>query len=125
MFVGRERELSTMEALCASDSFEMLVIYGRRRVGKTALIEEFSRGKRTLSFTAQLQSDKDNLADFSRAVAEFYGLPESMPAFASWLDALAFIAQGGERRAHCAGARRVSLCVPLQRRAPLNLPVGD
>lgn len=94
MFVGRERELSTMEALYASNSFEMLVIYGRRRVGKTALIEEFSRGKRTLSFTAQLQSDKDNLADFSRAVAEFYGLPESMPAFASWLDALAFIAQG-------------------------------
>ena len=93
MFVGRERELSTMEALYTSNSFEMLVIYGRRRVGKTTLIEEFSRGKRTLSFTAQLQSDKDNLADFSRTVAEFYGLPESMPAFASWLDALAFIAQ--------------------------------
>lgn len=52
-----------MEALYASNSFEMLVIYGRRRVGKTALIEEFSRGKRTLSFTAQLQSDKDNLVD--------------------------------------------------------------
>lgn len=52
-----------MEALYASNSFEMLVIYGRRRVGKTALIEEFSRGKRALSFTAQLQSDKDNLVD--------------------------------------------------------------
>ena len=38
MFVGRERELSTMEALYASNSFEMLVIYGRRRVGKTALL---------------------------------------------------------------------------------------
>ena len=118
MFVGRERELSTMEALYTSNSFEMLVIYGRRRVGKTALIEEFSRGKRTLSFTAQLQSDKDNLADFSRAIAEFYGLPESMPALASWLGApscfrYSFCRDRHPPDSYCARARRVSLCVSL------------
>ena len=101
MFVGRERELATMDELYASKSFEMLVIYGRRRVGKTALIEEFSRGKRVLSFTAQLQSDADNLADFSRAVSAFFELPESTPPFASWLDALEFVSQkaGGKRMA--------------------------
>ena len=93
MFVGRERELAKMEELYANTSFEMLVLYGRRRVGKTALIEEFSRDKRVLSFTAQLQSDKDNLADFSRAIVAFYDMPETTPAFASWLDALVFISQ--------------------------------
>ena len=96
MFVGRSRELKVLNDLFTSDSFEMIVIYGRRRIGKTALVEEFSRGKRVLSFTPQLQADKDNLSDFSRAVASFFGLPETTPSFASWLDALAFIADAAD-----------------------------
>ena len=99
MFVGREHELATLDALYGSDAFEMLVLYGRRRVGKTALVEEFCRGKNVLSFTAQMQADRDNLFDFSRAVAACFGLPESTPAFSSWTDALAFVADQahGER----------------------------
>ena len=42
MFIGRERELQTLERLFYSDHFEFAVIYGRRRVGKTALLK-FSR----------------------------------------------------------------------------------
>ena len=41
MFVAREHELQVLEKLFTSDSFEMVVLYGRRRVGKTALIDEF------------------------------------------------------------------------------------
>ena len=41
MFIGRERELATLNKLYASDKFEFVVIYGRRRVGKTALISQF------------------------------------------------------------------------------------
>ena len=41
MFIGRERELGTLDKLYRSDKFEFAVIYGRRRVGKTALINEF------------------------------------------------------------------------------------
>ena len=41
MFVGREDELSTLERLFARGTFQMAVIYGRRRVGKTALIDQF------------------------------------------------------------------------------------
>lgn len=37
MFVAREHELQVLEKLFTSDSFEMVVLYGRRRVGKTAL----------------------------------------------------------------------------------------
>lgn len=93
MFVGRERELAALEKLYASRSFEMVVVYGRRRVGKTALLEEFSKGKRTLAFTAQLQSDKDNLSDFSRVVFQCFGLPDVMPSFADWASALQFVAK--------------------------------
>ena len=41
MFIGRERELATLNKVYASDKFEFVVIYGRRRVGKTALISQF------------------------------------------------------------------------------------
>ncbi len=99
MFVGRKEELAVLDGLYASDSFEMVVVYGRRRVGKTALLEQFSKGKKVLSFTAQMQSDKDNLADFSRMAAGFCDLPEATPAFASWLDAFTFLAQYAEKEA--------------------------
>lgn len=92
MFVGRDRELASLEELYRRQSFEMLVLYGRRRIGKTALIEEFAADKKAIFFTAQLQSDKDNLGDFSRVVASCLGFPESTPPFFSWLDAFAFIA---------------------------------
>ena len=36
MFIGRERELASLERLYKSDKFEFAVVYGRRRVGKTA-----------------------------------------------------------------------------------------
>lgn len=38
MFIGRKRELATLDKLYKSGKFEFAVIYGRRRVGKTALI---------------------------------------------------------------------------------------
>lgn len=71
----------------------MVVVYGRRRVGKTALLQHFSEDKPTLFFTAQQQADIDNLRDFTRAIVEKFGLPEATPPFATWNDALSYIAQ--------------------------------
>ena len=93
MFVGREAELSKLESLYEQGSFQMAVVYGRRRVGKTTLINEFCRGKRALAFTALDQSDADNLADFNRAVAGFFGLPATLGGFSSWVDALSYVAE--------------------------------
>ena len=97
MFVGRKEELAVLDGLYASDSFEMVVVYGRRRVGKTALLEQFSKDKKVLSFTAQMQSDKDNLADFSCMITGFCELPDTTPPFASWMDAFSFLAQFAEK----------------------------
>ena len=91
MFVGREPELQTLEEACASETFEMVVVYGRRRVGKTTLLKQLAQDKRALFFTAQQQSDRDNLRDFCRAVALFFGLPEGT-TFESWEAALSYLA---------------------------------
>lgn len=48
MFVGREEELAKLENLYQKDAFQMVVVYGRRRVGKTALINRFASDKRVV-----------------------------------------------------------------------------
>ena len=65
MFIGRERELSNLNKLYKSDKFEFAVIYGRRRVGKTALINEFIKGKPAICFTGVETNAKQNLENFS------------------------------------------------------------
>ena len=69
-FVGRKRELAALEKLYATDAFQMPVVYGRRRVGKTSLIARFVEDKPAVVFTAQESSAKENLVAFSRAVFE-------------------------------------------------------
>ena len=48
MFIGRDKELNTLDKLYNSDKFEFAVIYGRRRVGKTALINQFLKEKKSI-----------------------------------------------------------------------------
>lgn len=71
MFIGRENELNALNKLYNSDKFEFVVIYGRRRVGKTALISEFSKGKDTIFFTGVETNAKQNLDNFSRCIMEY------------------------------------------------------
>ena len=61
MFYGRETELSKLENLYAADKFQCVVVYGRRRVGKTTLIGKFCEGKRVLLFSALESTAEENL----------------------------------------------------------------
>lgn len=67
-FVGRERELSTLERLYTTGSFQMPVIYGRRRVGKTSLITHFIEGKPAVYFSARESTARENLEALSVAI---------------------------------------------------------
>ena len=66
MFIGRERELISLNKLYTSDRFEFVVIYGRRRVGKTALINQFIWEKRAIYFMGVESNAKQNLENLSR-----------------------------------------------------------
>ena len=57
MFIGRERELSALDGLYRSNKFEFAVIYGRRRVGKTALINKFIDDKNAIYFILMIFSE--------------------------------------------------------------------
>ena len=93
MFVGRQRELDALDRLYAKPSFQMLVLYGRRRVGKTTLLEHFAKGKPSVFFTAKEQSSARNLQEFSQALFEYFDTAEGLAAFDSWGAAFSFLAK--------------------------------
>ena len=71
MFIGREKELRSLNSLYASDKFEFAVIYGRRRVGKTVLINEFIDNKKSIYFMGVESNAKQNLENFSKSIVEY------------------------------------------------------
>ena len=71
MFLCRDNELSKMDYRYQSDKLECIVIYGRRRVGKTALINEFCKDKKTIYFPALNAGAQENLEALSRAIQSF------------------------------------------------------
>lgn len=68
MFIGRTVEMSELNRLYGTGSFEMPVIYGRRRVGKTRLITEFIQDKKAIYFQARRTNAEANLHGFSQAI---------------------------------------------------------
>ena len=71
MFIGRESELNALNKLYHSSQFEFAVIYGRRRVGKTALISEFIKDKDTIFFTGIETNARQNLDNLSQSIMEY------------------------------------------------------
>lgn len=93
MFIGRNTELKTLDKLYRSNKFEFAVIYGRRRVGKTALINEFSKDKDTIFFTGVETNAKQNLENFSRCIMEYQTGFAVDSSFASFQAALEYVFQ--------------------------------
>ena len=97
MFVGREKELASLEKLYQKEKFQMVVLYGRRRMGKTTLITRFIEGKPAIFFTAQETNDKLNLEEFSKKIYRFFSVPETVGAFQSWNAAFEFLAERAKK----------------------------
>ena len=68
MFINREHELESLERRYTSREAEFVVMYGRRRVGKTTLIKKFFEKKRHLYFLADMQKEEILLNTFSEVV---------------------------------------------------------
>ena len=98
MFVGREKELKDLQTLYQEERFQMFVLYGRRRVGKTALLQEFCKDKETIFYSAEQSNRKINLDKFSEQIFAYYG-EENLQPFSSWEKAFLYIEeqQAGKR----------------------------
>ena len=92
MFLCRELELLKLKNKYQSNDLECVVIYGRRRVGKTALINEFVKDKANIYFSALNSNAQDNLESLSKSI---YNYKEkninNPPIYASFDDAFSEI----------------------------------
>lgn len=70
MFYCREKELFELNKRYTNGKFECVVVYGRRRVGKTALLGEFCKDKLTVFFSALNATARENLVALSKAIYE-------------------------------------------------------
>lgn len=69
-FRGREAELNSLKKKIDTDEFQMVVLYGRRRIGKTELMNEFMHRQncKCVSFTASEQSENELLSIMTETV---------------------------------------------------------
>ena len=97
MFIGRERELASLNKLYNSDKFEFVVLYGRRRVGKTALINHFIDGKSAIYFMGVESNAKQNLENFSKSIMEYASGYDGDMSFLSFQAALEMVFRLSEK----------------------------
>lgn len=96
MFIGRKTELAELNRLYHKNTFEMAVIYGRRRIGKTRLIQEFIKDKSAVYMTAVEAGAVVNLDLLSTAIySAFLGEEDvsMMSSFKDFRTALQYITQ--------------------------------
>ncbi len=97
MFIGREQELASLNKLYESDKFEFVVIYGRRRVGKTALINQFIKDKKAIYFMGVESNAKQNLENLSKNIMEYSTGVQVDTSFLSFQAALEYVFQLAEK----------------------------
>ena len=69
-FVDRIKELEFLNKEYNKPNSTLVILYGRRRIGKTALIKEFGKNKDMIYFLSTEESEKQNLKEFKNLVAE-------------------------------------------------------
>ncbi len=95
--IGRVQEMNQLERMYTSARFEFMVMYGRRRIGKTTILQEFSKTHKTIFFSAQEKNDALNLQDFSRLVQEYFDR-NFISNFANWEDALNYLGRKSQNQ---------------------------
>lgn len=93
-FIGRENDLRQLEDCYKANRAQLVFVYGRRRVGKTETLTQFSRGKDTLFFAAQSATAEEQLASFSRLMFDA-GAPakDYLRQYPNWESALSELAR--------------------------------
>lgn len=85
--VGREKEIKELDRLLHSDRSELIIVYGRRRIGKTFLVRQFFAERFTFYYTgAHHKSQKEQLDNFANALQR-YSNSSLKPFLPNWNEA--------------------------------------
>jgi AAA+ ATPase superfamily predicted ATPase len=72
-FINRERELAALNKFWQEKEAQLIIIYGKRRIGKTELTKQFIKEKSHIYFLAQKINEYENLKLLGEAVGEYFG----------------------------------------------------
>lgn len=102
--VGRKRESQELEWALRSNRSELIILKGRRRIGKTFLVRSFFRDKYTFHFVgAHKKSKKIQLSNFREALVKYSGIND-LSELNNWHDAFCALGKYLER---CTDERKV------------------
>lgn len=93
-FIDRDNEMALLEEEYRRSEASFVVLYGRRRVGKSELLKEFIKGKRSLYYLATEEAENENRSSFQSIAAVMLDLPllEDAP-FKKWEEAFRYISE--------------------------------
>ena len=100
LFIGRKKELQDLRLLLARRLASLVVIKGRRRIGKSRLIEEFAKGKKFLRFEGvaptRKTTAKEQRAEFARQMHQQLGIP-GLQDLKDWGDLFTVLAKATKK----------------------------
>lgn len=87
-FVGRTAEVNFLEQYYGREGSQILIVYGDRGVGKTRLLKEFCKGKKSAYYLARACSAREQLCQWS---AELREMGAELPRFPGWAELLSVV----------------------------------
>lgn len=98
-FINRNKELDSFENWWKEDKAHLLVIYGKRRVGKTELIKHFLAGKNGIYYLADQRPEQEQLVDIGKRIGVyFHDTVLKNVGFRNWLDLFSYISTKKQKR---------------------------
>ena len=91
-FINRETEIKYLNGLWAENKAHLVIVYGKRRVGKTAIIKEFLKNKKSIYFLADKITEQENIKLLSQKIGDYFNdsfLKER--GFNSWLQIFEYL----------------------------------
>jgi AAA+ ATPase superfamily predicted ATPase len=92
-FLGRERELQLVRSELDSSRPSLVILFGRRRIGKSRFLREIAKGRNEIYFQATRVSSLLNLEQFKSEVGKTIGFKPQLNALSGWEGVLHYVAE--------------------------------
>ena len=97
-FINRERELAFLEEKWRDPKAQLIVLWGKRRVGKTELVRQFIRDKPHVYFLSETTNEFEQLKRFSLAIGHFFKEPLlETRGFGGWEESFRYVKDKDQR----------------------------
>jgi AAA+ ATPase superfamily predicted ATPase len=97
-FINRKKELQFLEDKWTEQRSQFIVLWGKRRVGKTELVKQFMQDKPHLYFLSENTNEHEQLKRFSTTIGQFFREPLlETRGFAAWEESFKYIKDKGQK----------------------------